>query len=52
MLSALWALIPGVLLAAALVVRTGLEDRMLLDGLTGYRRYTGQTRYRLVPGLW
>ena len=52
MLSALWALIPGLLLVAALVVRTGLEDRMLLDGLRGYRRYARQTRFRLIPGLW
>ena len=52
MLSALWALIPGLLLVAALVVRTGLEDRMLLDGLEGYRRYARQTRFRLLPGLW
>ena len=52
MLSALWALIPGLLLIAALVVRTGLEDRMLLDGLEGYRRYARQTRFRLLPGLW
>ena len=52
MLGALWALIPGLLLVAALVVRTGLEDRMLLDGLAGYQRYARQTRFRLLPGLW
>jgi len=52
MLSALWALIPGMVLVAALVIRTYLEDRMLLQGLAGYRGYGEQTRYRLVPGLW
>ena len=52
MLSTLWALIPGLLLVAALVVRTGLEDRMLLDGLDGYRRYAQRMRFRLIPGLW
>lgn len=52
MLSALWAFIPATLLVVALVVRTGLEDRMLMEELEGYPRYAEQTRYRLVPGLW
>lgn len=52
MLDALWSLIPGLLLAAALVARTALEDRMLVAGLHGYPRYAEITRYRLVPGLW
>jgi protein-S-isoprenylcysteine O-methyltransferase Ste14 len=52
MLDALWALIPGLALVIALVVRTALEDRMLREELDGYERYAGQTRHRLVPGLW
>jgi protein-S-isoprenylcysteine O-methyltransferase Ste14 len=52
MLDALWSLIPTVALVLALVVRTGLEDQMLREGLDGYQGYAGKTRYRLVPGLW
>jgi protein-S-isoprenylcysteine O-methyltransferase Ste14 len=47
-----WALIPGSLLALLFVVRTALEDRMLQDELPGYKAYTRQTRYRLIPGIW
>jgi protein-S-isoprenylcysteine O-methyltransferase Ste14 len=52
MLGALWSLVPGILLGAALIARSALEDRMLLEGLDGYPRYAEKTRYRLVPGLW
>jgi protein-S-isoprenylcysteine O-methyltransferase Ste14 len=34
------------------VVRTALEDRMLLSGLSGYRDYAEKVRYRLLPGVW
>ena len=47
-----WALIPGCLGAVALILRTVLEDRTLLNELDGYEEYTGQTRYRLVPSIW
>jgi protein-S-isoprenylcysteine O-methyltransferase Ste14 len=52
MLSTLWALIPSLLMVAALVIRTRLEDRMLIEELEGYRTYAHETRYRLVPGVW
>jgi protein-S-isoprenylcysteine O-methyltransferase Ste14 len=52
MLDALLALVPGLLMVAALVIRTRLEDRMLVAGLEGYRAYTRHTPYRLVPGVW
>lgn len=40
------------LAAVLIVLRTALEDRMLCDGLPGYRAYAEKTRWRLVPGLW
>lgn len=46
------ALIPGVVLAVAIVVRTVLEDRTLHVELPGYRDYAARVRFRLVPGLW
>jgi protein-S-isoprenylcysteine O-methyltransferase Ste14 len=52
LLGSAWALIPGVLGALLLVVRTALEDRTLLQELAGYGEYAESVRYRLVPGLW
>ncbi|PKN93911.1 MAG: isoprenylcysteine carboxyl methyltransferase [Chloroflexi bacterium HGW-Chloroflexi-6] len=47
-----WAVIPAVLAAGVLVVRTGLEDKTLQAELPGYQEYTQQTRFRLIPGIW
>jgi len=47
-----WALVPGGLLAILFVMRTALEDRMLLRELPGYADYALRTRYRLAPGIW
>lgn len=52
MLGSLWALIPGVVAAALMVVRTALEDRMLREELPGYTEFAQRTRYRLLPGVW
>lgn len=51
-LGSLWALVPGGLFAALLVVRTALEDRTLQEELEGYEGYAGRVRYRLVPYVW
>ena len=51
-LGSMWAFIPSALTIAVLVVRTALEDRMLLEELNGYQQYAGRVRYRLLPGLW
>jgi protein-S-isoprenylcysteine O-methyltransferase Ste14 len=47
-----YALLLSVLLSLLLIVRTYLEDRTLIDELDGYRAYTEQMRYRLIPGIW
>jgi protein-S-isoprenylcysteine O-methyltransferase Ste14 len=52
LLGSLWALIPAGLAAIGYVVRTALEDRTLQEELDGYKEYTQQTRYRLLPGVW
>ena len=52
MLGSVWALIPGGLSAVLMIVRTALEDKMLLNELDGYKDYTRRVRYRLVPGVW
>lgn len=46
------ALVPAVLIALLLVLRTSLEDRMLTTELPGYRKYAKHVPERLVPGLW
>jgi len=52
MLGSWWALIPGCLAALLLIIRTALEDRMLLEELNGYRDYARRVRYRLLVGVW
>jgi protein-S-isoprenylcysteine O-methyltransferase Ste14 len=52
MLSSWWALIPGVVCAVLMIVRTALEDKTLQAELPGYVEYTQHTRNRLLPGAW
>jgi protein-S-isoprenylcysteine O-methyltransferase Ste14 len=51
-LASWWGLLPAGLAIALLVVRTGLEDRLLQAELSGYSDYARRTRHRLVPGIW
>jgi len=46
------AFVVALLLGAALVVRTRLEDSTLQAELPGYREYALRVRYRLLPGVW
>jgi protein-S-isoprenylcysteine O-methyltransferase Ste14 len=52
LLDSLWALLPAIMIGAVLIIRTSLEDKTLQEELPGYREYTGQVRYRLLPGVW
>jgi protein-S-isoprenylcysteine O-methyltransferase Ste14 len=52
LLGSLWALIPGVIAAGLMIVRTVLEDRKLQADLPGYQEYAKQVRYRLLPWIW
>lgn len=52
LLDSLWAFIPTVVLLAAMVIRTALEDRTLQAELAGYVDYARTTRFRLLPGVW
>ncbi len=52
LLDSAWALIPALAVAAAIVLRTAREDRMLRGGLAGYGAYADRTPARLVPGIW
>lgn len=52
LLGSSWALLPALAAVIAMVIRTVLEDRMLLTELPGYREYAQDVRHRLVPGIW
>ncbi len=52
LLGSLWSLIPAAAAAVFMIVRTALEDRMLQNGLVGYKEYIKAVTYRLVPGIW
>ncbi len=52
LLGSVWAWLPGLVLAAAIVARTFFEDRMLHADLAGYADYARRVRYRLLPGVW
>ena len=47
-----FALIPGVFVATGYVVRTALEDRVLLEELGGYKDYAEKVRCHLLPVIW
>jgi protein-S-isoprenylcysteine O-methyltransferase Ste14 len=35
-----------------MIIRTWLEDKTLQEELEGYKEYTKQVRFRLIPGIW
>ncbi len=51
-LGSLWALMPAVAGMILVIVRTGLEDRVLQRELPGYREYARDVGRRLLPGVW
>jgi len=48
----LWSILPVGILIVLFVIRTSLEDRVLLNELAGYPEYARKTRYRMIPGIW
>lgn len=47
-----WGLVPSAVFAVLIIIRTGLEDRMLKGELSGYGDYAKETRHRLLPFIW
>jgi protein-S-isoprenylcysteine O-methyltransferase Ste14 len=43
-----YALVP----IALMMVRLTLEERLLREGLPGYRDYGNRVQHRLIPGVW
>ena len=51
-LGSVYALVPALVGCIGFVVRTALEDEILINRLEGYRDYTQKVHYRLLPGVW
>lgn len=47
-----WGLIPMAFFPLGLAIRIKNEEKVLSEGLKGYREYCLKTRYRLIPGIW
>ena len=52
MLESWWAVIPGLLAALTMLIRTIYEDSMLQKELPGYKEYARSVRSRLFPKIW
>lgn len=52
LLGSVWSLIPAAAAMGFMILRTALEDRMLQNGLAGYKEYAKAVAYRLVPWIW
>jgi protein-S-isoprenylcysteine O-methyltransferase Ste14 len=51
-LGSFWGLFPAALSVIILFIRTYLEDKTLHAELEGYKEYTNEVRYRILPGIW
>jgi len=52
LLGSAWSTIPIVVAIILLLVRTDLEDRTLMEELSGYSQYVQKTHSKLIPGIW
>ena len=51
-LSSVWGLIPFGLYIFIVIVRIVNEEKVLTEGLVGYREYKQKVKYRLIPFIW
>ena len=51
-LGSVWTLIPAMVATIITVIRTALEDKTLMEELSGYRDYAQRVRYRLIPWIY
>ena len=52
LLGSLWCTIPAFVLIVLFIIRTTLEDHVLMNELQGYLEYTRKTRFRIIPFVW
>jgi protein-S-isoprenylcysteine O-methyltransferase Ste14 len=48
----IWSVIPTLISIILLIIRTILEDKTLINELSGYVDYSQKTRYKLIPLFW
>jgi protein-S-isoprenylcysteine O-methyltransferase Ste14 len=51
-LGSVYAIIPVAAGILVMVIRTNVEDTLLLGNLAGYKECAQNVRYRLLPPLW
>jgi protein-S-isoprenylcysteine O-methyltransferase Ste14 len=51
-LGSFWAMIPLLLIPVMLIFRLLDEEKAMIKGLKGYKRYMKKVKYRLIPGIW
>ncbi|OGD33497.1 hypothetical protein A2V94_02135 [Candidatus Atribacteria bacterium RBG_16_35_8] len=51
-LGSIYGFIPSIMGIIIFIIRTGLEDKTLLNELEGYSEYSKKVKYRLMPGIW
>jgi len=51
-LGSIYGFIPSIVGIIIFIIRTGLEDKTLLNELKGYSEYSKKVKYRLMPGIW
>ena len=52
LMSSLWSIIPACLAVILLLIRTNLEDNLLIRELSGYGEYAEKTQFKLIPLIW
>lgn len=48
----IWVGLCALIIIIIIIIRTYLEDKMLINGLKGYKEYSQKTKYRLIPFIW
>mgnify|MGYP006284413163 CR=1 FL=1 len=51
-LGSLLGFLPIIAMVVLFIARTGLEDRILKQELSGYSEYINEVKYRLIPYVW
>lgn len=51
-LGSYWASIGNVFIISPFIARIINEEKLLIKQLKGYKKYTEEVKYRLIPGLW
>ncbi len=51
-LGSFWGIIPFLLYPVLIIIRILNEEKILEDGLLGYKEYKTKVKYRLIPFIW